>query len=113
MGMIDYYRPRSRAALLRGDTPRWVVNSPRRPYIESVLRSMPPWVSIGALRGLQEQARWLSVMSGVEHHLDHIVPLNHPRVCGLTVPWNLRIVPAKVNMARGNTWCPEQQELFQ
>lgn len=112
MGMIDYYRPKSRARLVAGDTPAWVVNSPRRPYIEAVLLSMPPWVDIKALRGLQAAARALSTSSGVEHHLDHIVPLNHPYVCGLTVPWNLQIVPARVNMAKSNRWCPEQGELF-
>ena len=50
--------------------------------------------------------------TGIPHHLDHIIPLTHPRVCGLTVPWNLRIIPSGANCSKGNRWCPEQEELF-
>lgn len=110
--MLDYYRPKSRARLLAGQVPTWLANSARRPYIEQVLLSMPPWVSVTALRSIQERARWLTVMTGVPHEVDHIVPLRHPLVCGLTVPWNLQILPARVNNAKSNTWCPDQQELF-
>ena len=41
----------------------------------------------------------------------HIVPLNHPRVCGLTVPWNFKLIPRAVNAAEGNYFCPEQMEM--
>lgn len=111
--MIDFLgRAPSRAALLRGETPAWIANSPRRRYIAAVVLSAPPWVNRQRLEALRREAIWMSVMTGVEHVLDHIVPLNHPRVCGLTVPWNLQIIPKKVNDAKGNRWCPEQGELF-
>lgn len=44
--------------------------------------------------------------------VDHIIPLNHPRVCGLHVPWNLRELPSASNFARGNAWCEWHGELF-
>ena len=34
------------------------------------------------------------------------------RVCGLTVPWNIQVVPWDLNGAKGNNWCPEQDDLF-
>ena len=114
MGMVDYLgRGPSRAALLRGEVPAWIANSPRRDYIAAVILSAPPWVDRKELRALQNLARWETVMHRELHVLDHIVPLNHPRVCGLTVPWNLQVIPWRVNAAKSNRWLPEQQELFE
>lgn len=112
MGMIDYIKAPSRAMLMAGEVPAWIENSPRQDYIVQVVLSAPPWVDRAALRALKRRAADLTASTGVLHVLDHIVPLNHPLVCGLTVPWNLQIVPWRVNAAKSNTWCPDQAELF-
>lgn len=112
MGMIDYLgRKPSRDALLRGETPKWIANSLRANYIKAIVLSAPPWVDLKALRALQARARWETQMHQELYVLDHIVPLNNPRVCGLTVPWNLQIIPWRTNLSKSNEFCPEQLEL--
>ena len=44
----------------------------------------------------------LEKLTGVKHHVDHIVPLNHKDACGLHTAANWQVVPAEWNMAKGN-----------
>lgn len=36
--------------------------------------------------------------------VDHIVPLNHPDICGLRVPWNLEAIHPDLNNKKSNKW---------
>jgi 5-methylcytosine-specific restriction endonuclease McrA len=111
--MIDYLgRAPSRRRLLAGDVPAWIRNSNRAPYITQVMLSAPPWVDLKVLREMQQAARELTKATGHLHVLDHRVPLNHPHVCGLTVPWNLQIIHWRANLSKGNRWHPDQLPLF-
>lgn len=83
---------------------------PRTKRLIKATLAAPPWVRRKDFYGMRERARALSAREGVPYVLDHIVPIDHPLVCGLTVPWNLRPVPARVNATRGNRWTPDQLE---
>jgi len=62
----------------------------------------PDWVSRKELGYVYEKAYQMEKRSGLKHHVDHMVPLVHPDVCGLHVPWNLNAIPALDNLRKGN-----------
>lgn len=66
-------------------TPRWLSDDDRRLIIEIYSRS-----SI------------VTASTGIKHEVDHIVPIRSSVVCGLHVPWNLRILPATENRKKSN-----------
>lgn len=76
-------------------------NGTRRAQLRSAL---PAWADRGAIRAVYGEAKRLTRETGIEHHVDHEVPLSHPLVCGLHVPANLRVLTAAVNMAKSNSF---------
>lgn len=68
------------------------------------LRAMPPWVDLEALAAVYAQAASAARNTGIEHDVDHIVPLRGCCVSGLHVPWNLQVLTASENRAKGNRW---------
>src|SRR5687767_11838618 len=113
MGLVDYvHKAPSRRMLLRGETPTWIANSKRGRYIAAVVLSAPPWVDRKVLHAMKAEAARITRETGTLHVLAHKVPLNHPLVCGLTVPWNLEIKPWRVNASESNWFTPDQLEMF-
>lgn len=68
----------------------------------AALKATPPWVSQSDLVAVFLEAARLTAETRVEHHVDHIVPLQSRHVCGLHVPWNLRAIPASENLSKRN-----------
>jgi hypothetical protein len=42
--------------------------------------------------------------TNIRWHVDHIIPLVNDRVCGLHVGINLQVIPAYINLVKGNTF---------
>jgi hypothetical protein len=69
-------------------------------------QAMPPWADRKAMERFYEEASRLTKETGILHHVDHIVPLNHPMVCGLHCELNLQVLPAFDNISKGNRRWP-------
>lgn len=65
----------------------------------------PKWITTEqkqAMRQLYLSAQRLTKLTGVRYVVDHIVPLINPDVCGLHVPWNLRVMTQEENLKKSN-----------
>ena len=105
----EYYQ-RTKDKQCEQQAQRYLAN--REDYIERAinrkavkLNAMPDWLSEedrASIREVYDTCRKLTEATGVEHHVDHIVPLQGDNVCGLHVHWNLRAIPAKENLSKSN-----------
>lgn len=69
------------------------------------LQATPAWLNEEQLNEIDFYywfCRLISDDTGIQHHVDHIVPLQGKTVCGLHVPWNLQILSASENCSKSN-----------
>ena len=79
-------------------------NSKRRKVI---LKATPDWLTKEQKVQIEDVywlAQDLKAVSGESYHVDHIIPLQGKNICGLHVPWNLQILPADLNLKKGNRY---------
>lgn len=81
---ITYYASARRSALAKR-TPGWLTE---KDFIE--------------MQAFFIHAKDLEKLTGVIHHVDHIIPLRGRYVSGLNVPNNLQVLPAIVNLRKNN-----------
>jgi hypothetical protein len=65
----------------------------------------PPWLTRkqkSEIRQLYQIAITMTQTTGEQYVVDHIVPLRGESVCGLHVPWNLRVITQDENLKKSN-----------
>jgi hypothetical protein len=65
----------------------------------------PKWLTPAErlqMRDLYVQARKMTGLTRERYVVDHIVPLRGEEVCGLHVPWNLRVITQEENLKKSN-----------
>lgn len=66
------------------------------------MRAMPAWADRDAIESFYEEARRLTAETGIQHAVDHIVPLQGKTVSGLHVENNLRVITQTENLRKSN-----------
>ncbi len=67
-----------------------------------ITKQTPKWANRDNINNIYKRCREISKISGIKHHVDHIVPLQGKMVSGLHVEANLQIITATQNLSKGN-----------
>jgi hypothetical protein len=68
-------------------------------------QATPIWLSKAhkkEIREIYKQAITLTKLTGEQYVVDHVYPLRSNFVCGLHVPWNLRVITQEENLRKSN-----------
>lgn len=119
--LTDFYKDKSKPDGLEGlckvcckaKKQAWVKKNPEKEYARWLRRQVAKaqraveWnkelTDLVVEEGLDNCKR-LEKLTGVIWHLDHIVPLRGKTVSGLHVWNNFQLLPASVNIKKGNKW---------
>ena len=91
-----YYKNKKKVAK------RMVSTSARRRAAK--IKRTPSWSDLEHIGQFYEARQAISEATGVEYHVDHMIPLQGEMVSGLHVPANLQIIRAEANLSKGNRY---------
>lgn len=66
------------------------------------MNATPVWANHDKIFVKYLEGTTMSRVTGIEHHVDHKIPLQGENVCGLHVHNNLRVIPARDNLRKSN-----------
>lgn len=89
---------RKRLMRQRFERSRKTQKSNAKRYAKRLVTQCPPWADRSAIRAIYRRAAELGLT------VDHVIPLQHPAVCGLHVPANLQLMAHRENSKKGNRW---------
>ena len=102
----------------RLNSERWRLKNPEkrsatvRRHNAEKLKATPKWANKFIIEEAYDLARRRTLLKSGGHkwHVDHIVPLRSPFVCGLHVEHNLQVIPAITNQLKNNTVWPDMPD---
>lgn len=69
---------------------------------KAIKGSTPKWANPEKIMDIYAECSAINKLTGILHHVDHIVPLRNRKVCGLHCEHNLRVIPATENLTKKN-----------
>jgi 5-methylcytosine-specific restriction endonuclease McrA len=73
----------------------------------SIRAHTPSWSDKKAIKEIYLKAAQMSIETGIQHEVDHIVPIMSKIVCGLHCQQNLQIITSYENKKKSNIWWPD------
>lgn len=70
------------------------------------LERTPSWANDQLIAAYYKEAKRLEELTGIQFHVDHIIPLQGELVSGLHVETNLQLLPAHENLGKSNSFDP-------
>lgn len=72
-----------------------------------VRQATPSWLTSEQKAHIKRTYRLAQIMkdeTGIDYHVDHIIPLRGENICGLHVPQNLQVLKADLNLKKSNIY---------
>ena len=73
-------------------------------------QAIPSWADLSLIKVMYTLAKQRTILTSVEHCIDHIIPLQHRLVCGLHTNENLQIISAEANRKKKNSFWPDMPD---
>lgn len=74
------------------------------------LKATPQWADSWVIDEIYAFAALKSELTGILHHVDHVVPIKSKFVCGLHCEQNLQVITWYENLKKNNSWWPDMPE---
>lgn len=71
---------------------------------EKLKKATPSWVDDERIKTKIKEREAMTRLTGILHHVDHVIPIQGENVCGLHVAENMRVIPARDNLAKRNKY---------